>query len=87
MIDQETAAGHAETGPALLRVNEAAQYLGFSPSKVWQLIHDGALPAVKIGFSVRIKRTDLDAWIRDLPTMAPTDRRRRPAQPYRLKED
>ncbi len=49
--------------PRLLTLEQAAGELGV---KVWALrraIWDGELPQVRIGKSVRIERSDLEAWL------------------------
>ncbi len=43
----------------LLRVGEAAETLGISRSKCYELIASGELPSVKIGQSVRVPVQDL----------------------------
>lgn len=49
--------------PAVLRVVEAASYLACSERKVWTLIKDGELPAIRFGRITRVERADLDAFI------------------------
>ena len=38
----------------LLTVGQVAERLQVSPRTVWRLIHDGRLPAVRIGRAVRL---------------------------------
>ena len=38
--------------------------LAVCPRTLWQLRHDGRIPCVQIGRSVRYARTDLEAWVR-----------------------
>jgi excisionase family DNA binding protein len=45
------------------RVNEAAERLGISRSKAYELIAAGKLPSIKIGGSVRVPAEALKAWI------------------------
>lgn len=45
--------------PVLLRPDQAAQLLGISRSKVYSLVSDGRLPAVRLTGSVRIPRAAL----------------------------
>ena len=47
----------------LLRPTEAAEVMGIGRSKVYQLIASGDLPAIRIGASVRVPVTALEAWI------------------------
>lgn len=45
--------------PELLRVEEAAAYLGTSRGLVYDLVRRGDLPSVKLGRLLRIKRDGL----------------------------
>lgn len=56
----------AEDESPLMRRNEAARYLRMGTTKLDELIKDKALPAVRIGTSVRIKRADADAFVASL---------------------
>jgi len=50
---------------SLLRVPEAAQLAGVSQRTFWKLISTGRTPeTVRIGRSVRLRASDIDAWIR-----------------------
>ena len=51
----------------LLTVRQAADVLGHSVSTVRILINRGTLPAVKLGRSIRIRQSDLDTFISELP--------------------
>lgn len=42
---------------------------GFSPAFVYRLIEDGALPAVRVGRSVRVLHTDLMTFLEDRRTV------------------
>lgn len=48
---------------ALLRIDEAADVLGLSRSKVYQLAASGLIPSIKIGRSRRIPAAGLQRWI------------------------
>ena len=50
-------------GPDWLGTTDAAGYLGLTAPAVYRLIDDGLLPAYRIGRFIRIKVTDLDAFI------------------------
>jgi excisionase family DNA binding protein len=53
--------------PELLRVREVASLLGIGISTVWLKLRQGLLPKpVKLGCSVRWRRSDLDAWLAKL---------------------
>jgi excisionase family DNA binding protein len=47
----------------LLRIPEAAARLGLGRSTVYELIQAGELPVVRIGKSVRIPSSRLEAWV------------------------
>ena len=49
----------------LLRPSEAAELLGVSRSKLYELIADGNIPTVQIGKRLRIPVEELEAWIQD----------------------
>lgn len=50
----------------LLTVKESASMLGIGRSTVYELIYAGRIRSVKIGSSRRIRRGDLDDFVRDL---------------------
>jgi excisionase family DNA binding protein len=47
----------------LVTIPAAAQLLGVSRSKLYELLGEGALPTVRIGRSRRIAIADLDAFV------------------------
>lgn len=47
----------------LITVVEAAEIIGLSRSKVYELLADGELPSIRIGRTRRIDTVDLDAFI------------------------
>lgn len=50
-------------GPAVLSVEEAAAYLGVSPSSIWRAFKAGSLPKAKVRSRTVVRRTDLDAFL------------------------
>jgi excisionase family DNA binding protein len=50
-------------GPDWLGTADAAKYLGLRVPTLYGLIDDGLLPAYKAGRLIRIKLSDLDAFI------------------------
>lgn len=46
-------------------MREAAQALAICERSVWQAIRDGHLKAAKLGRSVRIRREELERFLRD----------------------
>ena len=53
------------TEKLLLRPAEAAEQLGVSRTRCYQLLKSGTIPSVKIGSSIRIPTGQLKAWIDD----------------------
>ena len=53
------------TEKLLLRPAEAADQLGISRTRCYQLLKEGTIPSVKIGSSVRVPTGQLKAWIDD----------------------
>ena len=47
----------------VLRIDEVAARLKLGRTKVYQLVADGELPAVRIGRAVRISAEGLQDWI------------------------
>jgi excisionase family DNA binding protein len=52
----------------LLDYRHAGEWLDLSDRTVRRLVHDGELPAVKIGGATRIRRVDLEAYVENLGT-------------------
>ncbi|MBA3688377.1 MAG: helix-turn-helix domain-containing protein [Chloroflexi bacterium] len=50
---------------ALLRVEEAAEMLGISRARAYELAASGALPSVRIGRSRRVPVRQLEEWIEE----------------------
>ncbi len=42
---------------------KVAEVLRIARSRVYELVADGEIPAVKIGRSVRVSRKELDRWL------------------------
>lgn len=61
------------TKARLISVGEAAEIVGLSRSKVYELLADGLLPSIRIGRTRRIDIADLDAFIdrHRIPTLLP----------------
>lgn len=51
------------TADELLLPREAAAYLRVNRSTIWRWQRDGLLGFIRVGNSVRIRRSDLDAFI------------------------
>lgn len=49
----------------MLTVPQIAQELAVSRMTVYRLVHDGELPALRIGRSIRIRRHDLNTYIEE----------------------
>lgn len=52
----------------LMTVEEAAGHLKVGRSTTFRLLQSGQLPSVKIGGSRRVRRSDLEAYVANLPT-------------------
>ena len=48
----------------LLAIRDVAPLLGVGPSRVYQLVADGELPAIRVGRAIRIPRGALEDWLR-----------------------
>lgn len=49
--------------PAAISIPDAGKYLGVSADTVRRLIRSGTIPHARIGSSIRIRRTDLEAYL------------------------
>ena len=49
---------------ALMRVSELAGALGMTSGRVYQLIAEGVIPAIRLGRAVRVPSEAYDAWMR-----------------------
>jgi excisionase family DNA binding protein len=49
----------------LLRIEDVAERLAVSRSMAWKLVTYGQLRSVRIGRSVRVRPTDLEAYLTD----------------------
>ncbi len=54
-------------GTDVLDVEEAAQYLKFSPRKLYGLVRNGEIPHKRIGRQYRFSRRALDEWLSGVP--------------------
>ena len=48
----------------LFSVRESAKFLGCSEAFLRKWLHRGRLPHVKVGRLTRVRRSDLEAWLR-----------------------
>ena len=53
---------------SLVSPKNAADQLDIGITKIYELIHTGQLPSLKIGASRKIRQADLDAYIASLAT-------------------
>ena len=49
--------------PHWMGTQEAARYIGVTPRTLYRFINDGAVPAYKMGRVIRLRRSDLDAFL------------------------
>jgi len=47
----------------LMQVPDAATYLSVSPKTIWSWVYERRLPSYRLGRSVRLKQSDLDAFL------------------------
>lgn len=57
--------GNQHRSAELLNINEIATALRISKMTVYRFVHDGRLPAMRVGKSLRVQRGDLLAFLRD----------------------
>lgn len=48
----------------LLTTKEAAMYLRVHEQTLYAWRRDGKIPAERLGYSLRFRKTDLDAWLK-----------------------
>lgn len=49
----------------LQTVEEVAQLIRFSAKSIYQLVHRGKIPYVKISGALRFRRSDLETWLEE----------------------
>ncbi len=49
----------------LLNIKEAAEYMATTPGSLYQKVHNGIIPYVKIGRSLRFDIEELDEFIKN----------------------
>ena len=49
----------------LLSISQVCQYLGMGKSWVYRRIHDQEIPSVRLGRTIKIKRSDLDHYLEE----------------------
>jgi excisionase family DNA binding protein len=50
----------------LLTIRDTCELLGIGRSTLYRLIDRGEIPVIHIGRAVRLRRSDVDAWIDQL---------------------
>ena len=63
----------ASVKPLLVTYRDAAESLGICERKLWQLVKDGELKAVRMGRSVRIPARELERFVHELAAFNPAD--------------
>ena len=51
---------------ALMTTPELMAYLSVSRTKLWQLVNNEGLPAIKLGGDYRYRKSKVDAWLERL---------------------
>jgi len=49
----------------LYRPGEAAQAIGVSRSRIYELINSGTIPSVRVGTSLRVPVAALERWVQE----------------------
>ena len=60
------------SGPLLSR-QEAADALNVSKATIYRLVRSGELPAFRVGAQIRLAQTDIENYLRQLPTPLPEE--------------
>ncbi len=55
----------------VMTVSEVAEYLRVNPQTVYRKAKVGELPAVRIGRSIRFRRSELEAWLKSAHAQTP----------------
>lgn len=63
MTERSHDPGEIDPQALLLKVDHVMKVTNLGKTKVWEEIYSGSLPAIRIGRSVRIRRSDLEMWI------------------------
>jgi len=50
----------------LMTVPEVAKYLGYTEGTIYQKVSKGEIPHLKLGRSVRFRRSEIDEWVERL---------------------
>jgi excisionase family DNA binding protein len=64
----------AEQYETLLTISEVANVLRVSKMTIYRLVHDGQLPSMRIGKSLRVPVSALDAYLSQAADAQSTDR-------------
>jgi excisionase family DNA binding protein len=63
-IDDGIQSGTIE-GHQLLTAVELAEFLRFTAKSIYQLVHRGKIPYVKVSGALRFNKSDIEAWIEE----------------------
>ena len=62
--EQENKKFKSKSGyPEIMTINQIAEYFQISEMTTYKLVHEGTIPAFKIGRHWRVRRDDLDIFI------------------------
>ena len=50
-------------GAEIMTVADVAEYLKCHPSTIYRLLKAGQIPAFRVGYDWRLRRSDIDRWI------------------------
>jgi excisionase family DNA binding protein len=65
MVAQRNQTDMVDHGVRLLRVEQVADRLNVSRSFAWKLVAQGDLPSLRLGRAVRVRVSDLEAYLAD----------------------
>ncbi len=51
---------------SFLKVSEVAKILGITYITAYRFVRHGKIPAIRVGKMLRVKRSDLEAWTKEL---------------------
>jgi len=54
--------------PAVMTIEEAAQYLATTPAHVRRMKYEGKIPYTMVGGRIRFRKNELDVWIESRST-------------------
>lgn len=63
----------------LMTADEVAEYLSVSPGTIYNRTSKGEMPFVKVGSSLRFRRSEIDRWVEEQAGRSTTEAAKEPA--------